>query len=32
MPGPSDIDPSTVHLLSSDVLDDRLAEPLVGTG
>jgi len=32
MPGPADIDPGTVHLFTDDVLDDRLAEPLVGTG
>jgi 1-phosphofructokinase len=32
MPGPSDIDPDAVRLFSDDVLDERLAEPLVGTG
>jgi 1-phosphofructokinase len=32
MPGPADIDPGTVHLFTSDVPDERLAEPLVGTG
>lgn len=32
MPGPSDIDPNAVRLFSDDVLDERLAEPLVGTG
>ena len=32
MPGPGDIDPGAAHLLRGDGLDERLTEPLVGTG
>lgn len=32
MPGPADIDPGAAHLLPAADLDQRLAEPLVGTG
>ena len=32
MPGPHDIDLGAAHLLPAEHLDERLAEPLVGTG